>query len=174
MNQTENKPTRPITLWIIGILAMLDAGFSCISYLAWALSPAYMQRSLETIRPMNIFPSEQLDDILALYNSIQSWQFLLLAVMSALLFIGAFIMLVKMKKIGFHIYTFGKIFEFCLLNFVIGGRVAMNGSGIVMSILWVLLFAMQLRFMEPNENQDNSNSTQSISNSSSDNNQPNE
>lgn len=169
-NVTENKPKRPIILWILGILTMLDSGFSFFAYIGWALKPGYMRNSMESIRSMGIISSDQLDEVLAIYDSIQSWQYLLLAAVSLMLFLGAFLMLAKLKKTGFHIYTIGKILEFCVMNFAIGGMVAMDISGIIMSILWVLMFAMQLRYMEPFENQDNNITSQNISNPSSDNN----
>lgn len=150
----ENKPRRTPILWILGIIVMLDAVFSAIVYVCWAMAPDYMLKSMEIIKEMNFFTADQVEQILAIYTSIASWQYLLLALVEAMFFAGAFLMLVKLNKVGFHVYTIGKILEFCVLNFVIGGMAAMNTNGIITSVLWVLMFATQLRYMEPFDNQD--------------------
>ena len=143
---------------------MLNSAFSAIAYICWAFAPDYMQKSMEMIKEMGMFPAEQTDQILSIYTSISSWQYILMFVVQIMLFAGAFLMLVKLNSNGFHVYTIGKILEFCVLNFVIGGMVAMDVNGIIMSVLWVLMYATQLRFLKAIENQDN-NSTPSNSSS---------
>ena len=153
----ENKPQRTPILWILGIITMLNSVFSAIAYLCWAVVPDYMLKSMDIIKEMNLFSAEQVEQILSLYTSISSWQYLLLTIVEAMLFIGAFLMLVKLNKAGFHVYTIGKILEFCVLNFAIGGMAAMNINGIIMSVLWVLMYATQLRFMKQSETQQTDN-----------------
>ncbi len=165
----ENKPQRTPILWILGIITMVDAVFSAIAYICWAISPDYMLKSMEMIKEMNLFPADQAEQILNLYTSIASWQYLMLTVIEAMLFTGAFLMLVKLNKAGFHVYTIGKILEFCVLNFVIGGMVAMGVNGIITSVLWVLMYATQLRFMNPSDNQDDNNIQQPINPEDNDN-----
>lgn len=165
----ENKPQRTPILWILGIITMVDAVFPAIAYICWAISPDYMLKSMEMIKEMNLFPADQAEQILNLYTSIASWQYLMLTVIEAMLFTGAFLMLVKLNKAGFHVYTIGKILEFCVLNFVIGGMVAMGVNGIITSVLWVLMYATQLRFMNPSDNQDDNNIQQPINPEDNDN-----
>ena len=154
MNNPEDiTPKRTPILWVLGIITMLNSAFSAIAYLCWAFAADYMLKSMETVKTMRLFPAEQTEKILELYTSINSWQYLLLAAVQVMLFVGAFLMLAKLNKAGFHVYTIGKILEFCVMNFVIGGIVAMNFSGILMSILWVLMYATQLRFMQPTDEQ---------------------
>ena len=124
---------------------------------------------METFRSMNLLPADQLDLILSLYTSISSWQYLLLTVVQIMLFAGAFLMLVKLNKVGFHVYTIGKILEFCVLNFAIGGMAAMDVNGIIMSVLWVLMYATQLRFLKAVENQDNNSTPTDISSNQTEN-----
>ena len=152
-NSEANIPMRTPILWILGILTMLSSAFSSIAYLCWAFAPDYMLKSMESIKEMGLFPAEQTEQLLTLYTSINSWQYLLLTIVQLMLFAGAFLMLVKLNKLGFHFYTIGKILEFCMMNFVIGGVVAMSFSGIIMSVLWVLMYATQLRFMKNPDNQ---------------------
>ena len=153
----ENKPQRTPILWILGIITMLNSVFSAIAYLCWAAAPDYMLKSMDIIKEMNLFSADQVEQILSLYTSISSWQYLLLTLVEAMLFVGAFLMLVKLNKAGFHVYTIGKILEFCVLNFAIGGMAAMNINGIIMSVLWVLMYATQLRFMKQSETQQTDN-----------------
>ena len=170
----ENTPKRTPILWILGIITMLNSVFSAIAYICWAFAPEYMQKSMEMIKEMGMFPAEQTDQILSIYTSINSWQYLLLAVVQLMLFVGAFLMLAKLNKVGFHVYTIGKILEFCVMNFVIGGLVAMDINGIIMSVLWVLMYATQLRYMKTADNQDNNDITQDTNTFSSENKPSNE
>ena len=124
---------------------------------------------MEMIKEMGMFPAEQTDQILSIYTSINSWQYLLLAAVQLMLFAGAFLMLAKLNSKGFHVYTIGKILEFCVLNFVIGGMVAMDVNGIILSVLWVLMYATQLRFLKIAENQDNNSTPSNISSPESEN-----
>lgn len=158
----DNKPRRTPILWILGIITMVNAIFSAIAYVCWAVAPDYMLKSMDIIKEMNLFSADQAEQILNLYTSITSWQYLLLTVIEAMLFTGAFLMLVKLNKAGFHVYTIGRILEFCVLNFIIGGLVAMNMNGIITSVLWVLMYATQLRFMNPSDNQDDNAIQQQI------------
>lgn len=170
MNNPEPiAPKRTPILWILGIITMLNSAFSAIAYICWAMAPDYMTKSMETFRSMNLLPADQLDLILSLYTSISSWQYLLLTVVQIMLFAGAFLMLVKLNKVGFHVYTIGKILEFCVLNFAIGGMAAMDVNGIIMSVLWVLMYATQLRFLKAAENQDNNSTPTDISSNQTEN-----
>ena len=165
----ENTPKRTPILWILGILTMVGTAFSAIAYICWAFAPDYMQKSMEMIKDMGMFPAEQTDQILSIYTSISSWQYILMFVVQIMLFAGAFLMLVKLNSNGFHVYTIGKILEFCVLNFVIGGMVAMDVNGIIMSVLWVLMYATQLRFLKSVENQDDNSTPSNISSPESEN-----
>ena len=155
------KPQRTPILWILGILTMVSAVFSAIAYLCWAIAPDYMLKSMEMIKGMDLFSADQAEQIFNLYTSITSLQYLLLTIVEIMLFAGAFLMLVKLNKVGFHLYTIGKILEFCVLNFIIGGLAAMDMNGIITSVLWVLMYATQLRFMKPVDDQDNNENLQS-------------
>ncbi len=158
----DNKPHRTPILWILGIITMVDSLFSAIAYLCWAIAPNSMLKSMDIIKEMNLFSTEQAEQILSLYTSISSWQYLLLTVVEIMLFTGAFLMLVKLNKVGFHVYTIGKILEFCVLNFAIGGLAAMNVNSIIMSVLWVLMYATQLRYIQQPDNHNNNFSEQNF------------
>ena len=171
MNNPETiTPKRTPILWILGIITMLNSAFSAIAYICWAFAPDYMLKSMETIKDMDMFPADQVEQILSIYTSINSWQYLLLAAVQLMLFVGAFLMLAKLNKAGFHVYTIGKILEFSVMNFIIGGLVAMDLNGIIMSVLWVLMYATQLRYMKPFDNQNNNDTLQNTDSVTSENN----
>ena len=56
------------------------------------------------------------------------------------------------------------------MNFIIGGLVAMDLNGIIMSVLWVLMYATQLRYMKPFDNQNNNDTLQNTDSVTSENN----
>ncbi len=144
----DNTQRRTPILWILAILTMINTGFSAITYLMWALIPDTMSQSMEVVKESGFFSSEQAEQILSIYTSISNWQYVLLALVQVMLFAGALIMLAKLNPIGFHIYTIGQILQFCVMNFVIGGMVAMDWNAIIMAILWVLMYSTQLRYMK--------------------------
>jgi len=170
----ENTPKRTLILWILGILTMIDTFFSVIAYLSWIIAPDYMRQSSEMLKNTNLQTPDQVEQMLNLYSSIQNWQYLLLILVCVALFAGAFLMLVKLKGLGFHVYTIGKITEFCVMNFVIGGMVAMDLNGVIMSVLWVLMYATQLRYLEPFDPKDNASPNQNYSQNPFENPQSNE
>ena len=89
-------------------MTMTSAVFSAIAYLCWAIAPDYMLKSMEMIKEMKMFTADQAEQILTLYSSITSWQYLLLTLVEMMLFTGAFLMLVKLNQAGFHVYTIDK------------------------------------------------------------------
>ena len=89
--------------------------------------------------------------VFEMYLSIKGWQYGLLIITEAAIFIGALIMLWKLNPIGFHIYTIGQMAEFCVQNFIIGGKMTMNWSAIMLTIMIILMYATQLRYMKQPE-----------------------
>ncbi|MDY6327071.1 MAG: hypothetical protein SPL42_07200 [Bacteroidales bacterium] len=148
---TENRPRRTVVLWILAVLTMLNTGFSAITYTALALNPGIMEQSFESVRKTGMFPDDKVEQMAAVYASVESWQYFLLAVVQAVIFSGAFIMLSRLNRIGLHFYVIGQILQFCVLNFVIGGQVAMDINAVITAILWVLMYSTQLRFMQKEE-----------------------
>lgn len=142
------KPQRTPVLWILAILTMINTFFSAIAYISWAFAPDVMSASMEMVKTSGILSADQADQVLAIYTSISTWQYIALAFVQALLFSGAFLMLARLNPLGFHFYTIGQILQFCVMNFMIGGKVAMGVNAIIVAVLWVLMYATQLRYMK--------------------------
>lgn len=150
-------PKRSFMFWFLAICTMLNNGMNGITYLFYGLFPKVMQQSVDVMRNLPMFSSEQYQEALNLYLSIAPWQYLLLFVAAAMAFSGALIMIWKLKPLGFHLYTISQILTFCTLNFIIGGKMAMNWSDIIWTICLVLIYALQMRYIQQIEKSENNN-----------------
>jgi len=156
-NTTPEKPTRTFLLWFLAICTMINTGMNVISFTMYAFFPDFIQQSMEMVKTMPMFEGAEYQELFAIMLSVEKWQFLLLILAEAASFAGALIMLWKLKSIGFHIYTIGQILEFCTLNFIIGGKLTMTFSAVLMTILIIVMYATQLRFMKDSPAQENNN-----------------
>ena len=66
------------------------------------------------------------------------WQFYLIALFCATSLLGAVYML-KMKKIGFHIYAVSQIAQLAIAQFLMGGTTAVS---VIISLLFIGLYAI--------------------------------
>lgn len=135
-------------LWFLAICTMINAGMNVMSFSLYAFFPGLIRQSMDFIQNIPMFSGDEYKEIFDIFLSVTPQQYLLLILAEIASFAGALIMLWKMKSIGFHIYTIAQIFEFCILNFLIGGKMAMNLSAVVMTVLIIILFATQLRYMQ--------------------------
>lgn len=135
-------------LWFLAICTMINAGMNVMSFSLYAFFPGLIRQSMDFIQNIPMFSGDEYKEIFDIFLSVTPQQYLLLILAEIASFAGALIMLWKMKSIGFHIYTTAQIFEFCILNFLIGGKMAMNLSAVVMTVLIIILFATQLRYMQ--------------------------
>lgn len=150
------KPRRGFVLWILAIFAMIQAGSNGTTDLIFAIIPDIAARSIESLQALPMFSSSEYTEAFNLMLSIKSWQYLLLLLTEVASFTGAFLMLVKLNPLGFHIYTIGQICQILIMNFVIGGKASMTMSSILMVILIVVMFATQLPFMKHEDDEDES------------------
>lgn len=144
----DNKPQRTFVLWFLAICTMINAGMNVMSFSLYAFFPGLIRQSMDFIQNIPMFSGDEYKENFDIFLSVTPQQYLLLILAEIASFAGALIMLWKMKSIGFHIYTIAQIFEFCILNFLIGGKMAMNLSAVVMTVLIIILFATQLRYMQ--------------------------
>lgn len=135
-------------MWFLAICTMINAGMNVMSFSLYAFFPGLIRQSMDFIQNIPMFSGDEYKEIFDIFLSVTPQQYLLLILAEIASFAGALIMLWKMKSIGFHIYTIAQIFEFCILNFLIGGKMAMNLSAVVMTVLIIILFATQLRYMQ--------------------------
>lgn len=144
----DNKPERTFVLWFLAICTMINAGMNVVSFSLYAFFPGLIRQSLSLMQSIPMFSGDEYKEIFEVFLSVTPQQYLLLILSEIAAFAGALIMLWKMKPIGFHIFTISQIIEFCVLNFLIGGKMAMTLSAVIMTVLIIILYATQLRYMQ--------------------------
>ncbi|MBR4136724.1 MAG: hypothetical protein IKU03_10035 [Bacteroidales bacterium] len=142
------KPQRTFILWFMGICSMLDAVFSVCSYLIFMMKPEAAAVILKSNASLLGATPEQITTLTDAMAAITQPQFLMLIGVECLMFAGALLMLWKLNQIGFHLYTIGQLLNICILNFVIGGSMAMNFESIITVVFLIIIYAMQLRYMK--------------------------
>lgn len=143
-----------MVLWILAIFTMINAATNGMTDLIFAIMPNIAAQSIEAVKALPMFNSSEYSEAFNLMLSIKSWQYALLLLTEAAGFAGAFLMLVKLNPLGFHIYTIGQIFQILIANYVIGGKASMSISSILMAILIVAMFATQLPFMKHDDEEE--------------------
>lgn len=143
-----DKPTRTFLLWFLGICTMINAGMNVLSFSMFAFFPNVIHHSIEVMKDMPRFSGEEYQEMFDIFLSIPAQKCILLILAEAASFAGALIMLWKLNSIGFHLYTIGQILEFCTLNFIIGGKLAMDFSAVLMVVLVIVMYATQLKYMK--------------------------
>lgn len=143
------RPQRTVLLWILCIFTFIGSGFGAVSHFICALSPDMVARSVEVMQSMPQFADEQMLKMLHGLAAVKSWQFGLLALAEAAAFTGPMVMLVKLNANGFHIYTLGQILKVCVMTFVIGGVFRTNTAAVMWTVMLVLLFYTQVKYMLP-------------------------
>lgn len=146
------RPQRSRWLLILAILTFIGSGFSFLTYFTLSFSASYMPIALETYKSMGM-PQEVIGQIEQMLE-VPSWQYLLLSLCYALAIIGAALML-KLNKVGFHLYTIAQIALFVMCNLVIKGALTMNGFAIFTTVLIIILYGMLLKDSLFNKNNDN-------------------
>jgi len=147
----EAKPQRTFLLWFLAICTMISTFMNVISFSLYAFFPNFIQQTMAVMQNMPMFNGEEYKEMFDVFLSVAPWQYLLLILSEAGAFAGALIMLWKLKSIGFHIYTISQILEFFVLNFLIGGKMAMPFSAVLGVVLIIVMYATQLRYMQDNK-----------------------
>jgi len=146
-NTQPDKPQRTFLLWFLAICTMINAGLNVISFSMYAFFPDLIRQSMTIMQNMSLFSGDEYKEMIEIFLSVAPWQYLLLILAEAASFAGALIMLWKLRSVGFHIYTIGQILEFCTLNFIIGGKMTMPFSAVLVTVLIIVMYATQLRYM---------------------------
>ena len=154
-NQNENfeneqdfemePPRRSTTLLILCILTFIGSGCNAIAMFTTP-TMAKMFPSMEASYTQMGMSSyyEQLAPMYEYYATVAGWKFFLAALTYVLAVVGAAFML-KMNKLGFHFYVIAQILGFCCLQFLIGGAAKVNIASAMWTIMFILLYYMQMR-----------------------------
>ena len=129
---------RPGGLTFLCILTFIGSGLSLLSYL---MLPILAPAVLEILREAS---SPSIAEVLNIYEQAAAtpiWQFYLLALLCATSIFGAIYMM-KLKKIGFHIYTISQIAQIIIGFFLVGGIAKPGVFGIVITMVFVGLYSI--------------------------------
>jgi len=133
----ENK--RPGFLTFLCILTFIGSGYWLLFNL---LVPVYAPVMLEMLHGASNFPN--ISNSIKIFEQIAVtpiWQFYLLAFFCATSILGAIYML-KMKKVGFHIYVISQLAQMCIGQFIIGENFKPNFSGLLFTLIFIGLYSI--------------------------------
>lgn len=141
----DEQPRRSTTLLVLCILTFIGSGFGALGMFCMPtmarmfpmMEPTYAQMGMSQYY-------EQLLPMYEYYTTVGSWKFVLAGLTYVLAVVGAAFML-KMNKLGFHLYTIAQILGFCCLHFLIGGYAKVNVSSALWTIMFVVLYYVQMR-----------------------------
>jgi hypothetical protein len=129
----ENK--RPGFLTFLCVLTFIGSGLSLLNCL---LTPVFAPYLADKIR------QSAFSEAAAVYDQVAAtpiWQFYLLALFSATAILGAVYML-KMKKIGFHIYVVSQLVQMCIGQFILGGSFKPTIFSLFITVAFIGLYAI--------------------------------
>ncbi|MCL2290157.1 MAG: hypothetical protein FWC34_05545 [Bacteroidetes bacterium] len=135
----ENK--RPGFLTFLCILTFIGSGYWLLFNL---FVPAYISTMLKVLHNTPSFSSPAFAAGIQTFEQIAVtpvWQFYLLAFFCATSILGAIYML-KMKKIGFHIYVVSQLAQMCIGQFIIAGFFKPNFSSMLFTLLFIGLYGI--------------------------------
>jgi len=134
-NPFEEKK-RPGFLTFLCVLTFIGSGMSLLSNL---ISPVFAPMAIEVMGSSPLFSAgiEVYEQILVT----PVWQFYLLAFFCATSIIGAVYML-KMKRIGFHIYVVSQLAQMCIGLFIIGGLFKPTVFSVVVAVMFISLYGI--------------------------------
>jgi len=140
-NPFEEK-NRPGFLTFLCVLTFIGSGFSLLSNM---LMPVFAPVLLEFLR--NSSAASMPAGVIESYEKLIAtpiWLFYLSALFCATSILGAIYML-KMKKIGFHIYVISQIILFIIGQFLISNISTPNYFGLFLTLLFIGLYAIHYK-----------------------------
>ena len=105
-----HKPRKPGLLILLAVLTFIGSGWSFISYLILsALGPRIQEYPMP-------FSTPETEEVFQRMAEVAQWKYFLLALIFACSVIGA-VQMLRLKKIGFHIYTIAQILALVLVPY---------------------------------------------------------
>jgi len=132
----ENK--RPGFLTFLCVLTFIGSGFGVLSNL---LMPIIAPISLEYLQGSSFGSASGVIEAYEQMIETPVWQFYLSALLCATSILGAIYML-KMKKIGFHIYAVAQLTQLLIAQFLYGGNLSPKITDILSTLLFIGLYAI--------------------------------
>jgi len=128
---------RPGFLTFLCVLTFIGSGSALLSNL---ITPLVLPIILDVLKNS----SSIFTNFIEIYEQmleVPVWQYYFLAFFCATAILGAVYML-KMKKIGFHIYAVSQLAQICIGQFVMGGPFKPNLLGLCGTILFIGLYSI--------------------------------
>ena len=145
---------RPLGLTVICILTFIFSGLSCVSYLFYTLNYNYLSeynnQYLELIKNSpylkTLLDIEVLTKTLDLLSETSVWFYILTTLLYTASLVGAIVMF-KLRKVGFHLYTVAQILLLIIpLIYITGFKT--DFSNVAITIVFILIYAKHLRIMK--------------------------
>lgn len=136
----ENMPKRPASLTILCILTFIWSGISFFSNLSLSVLYDYIIMYFQQIKASGIsFPGMEL------IKDIPRQYYVLQFMLSAGSFFGA-VMMWRLKKPGFHLYTVSQLLMIVVSMVFLG--ISFSSLPTFITLIFIMLYAMNLKFMK--------------------------
>lgn len=139
----ENKTVRSPWLVVLAVLTFINSGFSFLTYFTLAFTSDFMPTVIEMYEDSGMVPQESIEMLRKMVD-VPSWQYLLLSLGNVLAIVGAAMML-KINKVGLHLYIIAQIWIFVMCNLVIKGILTEGWMSVVMTIIIIVFYGMLLK-----------------------------
>lgn len=138
----DNRIRRSRWLLVLAICTFISSGTQFLTYFFLSFSTSYLPAMLDMYKEMGM--QQEVLDIFQQMLDVPGWQFLLLSLGFATAVVGAALML-KLNKIGFHLYVIAQLWIFAMDNLVIKGALSMKGWDIASTVMLIVLYALLLK-----------------------------
>lgn len=139
----ENKTVRSPWLVLLAVLTFINSGFSFLTYFTLAFTSDFMPTVIEMYEDSGMVPQESIEMLRKMVD-VPSWQYLLLSLGNVLAIVGAAMML-KINKVGLHLYIIAQIWIFVMCNLVIKGILTEGWMSVVVTIIIIVFYGMLLK-----------------------------
>jgi len=139
-NPFEPKKRRPVFLTVLCILTFIGSGINVLSYTAWALmgdSMASMQMP---------FQMEQAQEMISRMTEVAAWKYGIIVLLYLGSIFGA-VMMLFMKKLGFHIYAVVQSILLFLPSYFIFDHVVPDIFSFIITATFIILYGIYYKKM---------------------------
>ena len=136
-NDPFEENERPGFLTFLCVLTFIGSGSALLSNL---VTPVFLPIFVEALRNS----SSMFTNFIEIYEQmleVPVWQYYFLAIFCATAILGA-VYLLKMKRIGFHIYAISQLAQICIGQFIMGGPFKPNAFSLFVTALFIGLYAI--------------------------------
>lgn len=134
-------PKRPMFLSVLCVLTFIASGLSALSNL---LVPMFADKFTEFMKSAPNYDEAQMEEAIRVLNS--GWGYYSIMVVLAIASLVGAILMWKLKKIGFHIYTLANMAALFVPMLMFS--VALSWTGIFFTAIFIVLYAVNLKHLK--------------------------